>query len=113
MGLCLEGRRPVLPYAAHSNGQSLPATILLLRLRSPALPPRSYHLPLIPGASPSLERKIDSESLELSAKPRTLRVRGFAERAESTESERSKEPTGPLLWGGGVSPQTKFPTTRH
>src|SRR3990170_2044389 len=58
------------------------------------------------GASPSLERKIDSESLELSAKPRTLRVRGFAERAESTESERSKEPTGPLLSGSEVSPRT-------
>ncbi len=57
---------------------------------------------------PSLERKIDSESLELSAKPRTLRVRGFAERAESTESERFKEPTDLLLSAREAGPRTDF-----
>src|SRR3989338_7151141 len=37
-----------------------------------------------------------------------LRVRGLAEQAESTESERYKEPTGPLLSAREVSPLTRF-----
>src|SRR3972149_7106272 len=38
-----------------------------------------------------------------------LRVRGLAEQAESTESERFKEPTGPLLSAREVSPRTGVP----
>ena len=36
-------------------------------------------------------------------------MRGLAEQAESTESERFKEPTGPLLSAREVSPRTKLP----
>ena len=39
----------------------------------------------------------------------SLEVRGFAERAESTESERFKEPTDLLLSGSEVSPRTNLP----
>jgi len=54
MDLCLEGHRPVLPDAAHSNGQGLPSTFLPLRLRSSASPPRSHHRPLSPRDLPVL-----------------------------------------------------------
>ena len=36
-------------------------------------------------------------------------MRGLAEQAESTESERFKEPTGPLLSAREVSPRTELP----
>src|SRR5574341_1232544 len=45
MDLCLEGRHPVLPCAAHSNGRGLPSTFLPLRLRSSASPPTEPPLP--------------------------------------------------------------------
>jgi len=38
-----------------------------------------------------------------------MRVRGLAEQAESTESERFKEPTDPLLSAREVSPRTNLP----
>src|SRR3990172_6650042 len=56
MGLCLEGRHPVLPCAAHSNGQGLPSTSLPLRLRSPASPPSEPPPPSF-SQGPSCPRK--------------------------------------------------------
>src|SRR3990170_162901 len=107
MNLCLEGHYPVhprLPIPTVGACQQPPYSYVC------ALQPRplgaSSSLPL-PGALPSLARKINSESLELSAKP--MRVRGLAEQAESTESERFKEPTDLLLSAREVSPRTDFP----
>ncbi|OGP98154.1 MAG: hypothetical protein A2W10_03665 [Deltaproteobacteria bacterium RBG_16_55_12] len=77
-------------------GQCFNRTFPLLRLRSPASPPRSRDLPV-------LVAKIDKFH---------MRVRGSAEQAESTETERFDETTGLLLSAREAGPRTELSAKR-
>src|SRR3989442_12830721 len=86
MGQFHEGRRPVLADGAYFHDQGLQVTILLLRLRSSSLPPWSLFI----------------RGRQFHAK-----VRGPAEQAESTDTERFGKTTSPLLSAREAGPPTK------
>src|SRR3989338_4590368 len=100
MDLCLEGRHPVLPYAAHSNGQGLPATFLPLRLRPSAPPPSEAPPPSFsPRDLPVLVSEHRLGGVGTLCEPRFL-SEGICRASRKHQSHRSKEPTALLLSGG-------------
>jgi len=93
-------------FRAQPMGLCLKPIFLLLRLRSPASPPRSS---LLPKGPPCHHKRTSARRRWKSLRGRSKKVRGPAEQAESTETEQFDKPTGLLLSAREVGPRTNLP----